>query len=88
MKYHIHARGDRLEAVGAHGGYRIRISTLSATTLAMWPVSVHVRGSESEDEVRVDAPRRHLGSATEAIEYGYQCAITWIDAQDHRRDRF
>jgi len=43
-----------------------------------------VRGSESEDEVRVDAPKRHLASAIEAIDYGYECAILWIDAQDHR----
>jgi hypothetical protein len=86
MKYHITERGERLEAIGAYSGYRIRISTLSAANLAMWPVSIHVRGSESEDEVRVDAPKRHLVSAIDAIEYGYECAILWIDAQDHRRD--
>ena len=84
MKYQIVERGHRLEAIGAHSGYRIRISTLSATDLAMWPVSVHVRGSESEDEVRVDAPRRHLASALEAIDYGYECGVLWIEAQDHR----
>ena len=83
-KYDITQRGERLEAVGAHSGYRIRVCTLSAANLAMWPVSAHVRGSESEDEVRVPAPKRHLSSAMEAIEYGYQCAVLWIDAQDHR----
>ena len=86
MKYDIIERGERLEAISAHSGYRIRISTLSAANLAMWPVSIHVRGSESEDEVRVDAPKRHLASAMEAIDYGYESAILWIDAQDHRRD--
>ncbi|HMC16276.1 MAG TPA: hypothetical protein VKI18_11625 [Albitalea sp.] len=85
MKYQIVGRGHRLEAIGAHSGYRIRISTLSATDLAMWPVSVHVRGSESEDEVRVDTPKRHLSSATEAFDYGYECATLWIDAMDHHR---
>ena len=84
MKYDLAERGERLEAIGHHSGYRIRISTLSAANLSMWPVSVHVRGSESEDEVNVDAPRRHLGSAAEAIEYGYECAVLWIEAQDHR----
>jgi hypothetical protein len=84
MKYDISEHGERVEAIAAHSGYRIRISTLSAANLAMWPVSIHVRGSESEDEVRIDAPRRHLGSAMEAIDYGYECAIVWIDAQDHR----
>jgi hypothetical protein len=84
MKYEITERGERLEAIGCHSGYRIRIATLSATKLAMWPVSVHVRGSESEDEVRVEAPKRHLSSAAEAFEYGYECAVLWIDAQDHR----
>ena len=85
MKYDICQRGECLEAIAAHSGYRIRVSTLSAADLAMWPVSVHVRGSESEDEVRVDAPKRHLASAMEAIDYGYECAVLWIDAQDHRR---
>ena len=86
MKYEIVERGHRLEAIGAHSGYRIRIATLSATDLTMWPVSVHVRGSESEDEVRVDTPKRHLSSAIEAFDYGYECATLWIDALDHRRD--
>ena len=85
MKYRTTERGERLEAIGNHSGYRIRICTLAAANLAMWPVSIHVRGSESEDEVRVDAPRRHLASAMEAIDYGYDFAILWIDAQDHRR---
>lgn len=84
MKYQTTQRGDRLEAIGAHSGYRIRISTVAATPVAMWPVSVHVRGSESEDEVRVPAPKRHLSDATEALDYGYACAVQWIDAQDHR----
>lgn len=85
MKYEITERGDRLEGIGAHSGYRIRISTVSATTVAMWPVSVHVRGSESEDEVRIHVPKRHLSNATEAFDYGYECAIQWIDAKEHRR---
>ena len=85
MKYEIFDRGERLEAIGAHSGYRIRISTVAATTVAVWPVSVHVRGSESEDEVDVQMPKRHLSSATEALDYGYECAVQWIDAQDHRR---
>ena len=84
MKYDITERGGRLEAVGCHSGYRIRICTVSSCKLALWPVSVHVRGSESEDEVRVDTPHRHLSSAAEAIDYGYECAVLWIDAQDHR----
>lgn len=84
MKYHTTERGERLEAIGAHSGYRIRISTLAATDLGLRPVSIHVRGSESEDEVRVHAPKRHLASAMEAIDYGYECAVLWIDAQDHR----
>jgi hypothetical protein len=84
VKYQTTERGERVEAIGHHSGYRIRISTLAAANLAMWPVSVHVRGSESEDEVRVDAPKRHLASAQEAIDYGYECAVLWIEAQDHR----
>lgn len=86
MKYEVIARGPRLEAFGAHSGYRIRMSTLAARGLDSWPVTVHVRGSESEDEVTVDVPKRQLGSATEALDFGYDCAVLWIDALDHRRD--
>jgi hypothetical protein len=83
MKYEVTQRGHRLEAVSAYHGYRIRISTLSAAELDNWPVSVHVRGSESEDEVRVDVPKHHLASAREALDFGYECATLWIDAMDH-----
>ena len=84
MKYETVARGHRLEAIGAHSGYRIRMSTLSAGDLETWPVNVYVRGSESEDEVKVDVPKKRLVSATEAFDHGYACAVAWIDAMDHR----
>ena len=87
MKYETIARGHRLEAFGAHSGYRIRMSTLAALTpkdLETWPVNVYVRGSESEEEVKVDVPKRRLASATEAFDHGYECAVVWIDALDHR----
>jgi len=86
MKYEILARGHRLEAIGAHSGYRIRMSTLACGDLVTWPLSVHIRGSESEDEVHVDVPKRQLSSATEAFDFGYECATLWIDALDHRKD--
>ena len=82
MKYEIVERGHRLEAIGAHSGYRIRMSTLSATDLVTWPVTVHVRGSESEDEVHVDVPKRLHRSAHEAFEHGFECATLWIDAMN------
>ena len=84
MKYDVIDRGHRLEAIGAHSGYRIRMSTLAATDLTHWPVSVYVRGSESEDEVRVAVPKRHLASVQAAFDFGYECAVVWIDALDHR----
>ena len=63
MKYEVIARGHRREAIGAHSGYRIRMSTLStgAQGLETWPVSVYVRGSESEAEVRVQWPDGETG---------------------------
>ena len=85
MKYEIVDRGHRLEAFGAHSGWRIRMSTLNGGDFVTWPVSVHVRGSESEDEVRVDVPKRTLRSPKEAFDFGYECATMWIDALDHRR---
>lgn len=87
MKYEITRDGPRVEAIGAHSGHRIRLSTVAASTVAMWPVSVHVRGSESEDEVEVDVPPRHHASATEALDFGYACAVLWIDALDDRLAR-
>lgn len=86
MKYEVTRRGQRLEAVGAHSGWRIRMSTLAAEGLDHWPVHVAVRGSESEDEVTIDVPhgRRPLRSPTEAFDFGYECATLWIDALDHR----
>ena len=84
MKYEVNTHGHRLEAIGAHSGHRIRMSTLSAEGLETWPVSVYVRGSESEAEVKVDVPKHHLGSPTEAFDFGYRCATLWIDALDHR----
>lgn len=87
MKYETSVRGHRLEAIGAHSGYRIRMSTLAALSpgdLGTWPVKVYVRGSESEDEVQIDVPKRPLASATQALDHGYDCAVLWIDALDHR----
>ena len=86
MKYEVVTHGHRLEAIGSHSGHRIRMSTLSSMAggLEHWPVSVHVRGSESETEVKVDVPKRHLGSPAEAFDFGYRCATLWIDAIDHR----
>ena len=86
MKYDVSTHGHRLEAIGAHSGYRIRMSTLSAQGLENWPVSVHIRGSESEDEVKVDVPKHHLASPTDAFDFGWRCATLWIDASDHRLD--
>jgi hypothetical protein len=83
MKYEVHAQGHRLEAVGTLHGYRIRISTLATPSLVSWPVSVHVRGSESEPEVRVDTPKQLSVSPEEALKYGYNCARLWIEAMDH-----
>ncbi|MBL0730051.1 hypothetical protein [Piscinibacter sp. HJYY11] len=87
MKYEITQQGVRVEAIGAHGGHRVRLSTVAHSPLGLWPVSVHVRGSESEDEVAVDVPDRHHASATDALDFGYHCAVLWIDARDDRLTR-
>jgi hypothetical protein len=87
VKYEITRQGPRVEAIGAHSGYRIRLSTVANSPLSVWPVSVHVRGSESEDEVAVGVPPRHLSGPTEALDFGYECAVLWIDALDERLRR-
>ncbi|NUZ05853.1 hypothetical protein [Piscinibacter koreensis] len=84
MKYDVISRGARLEAIGAHSGYRIRLSTVGAPTACAYPVNAWVRGSESEDEVRVPIPKRHYANPTEALDHGWACAIAWIDAMNHR----
>ena len=89
MKYQITGRqGQRVEALGAHSGYRVRLSTVAHSPVAMWPVSVHVRGSESEDEVAVDVPACHHASMTAALDFGYDCAVLWIDALNDRLSRY
>jgi hypothetical protein len=86
MKYEVITHGHRLEAFGSYSGHRIRMSTLSSIPegLEHWPVCVHVRGSESEAEVKVDVPKCHLRTPTEAFDFGYRCATLWIDALNHR----
>lgn len=86
MKYEVHRVGHRLEAIGAHSGYRIRMSTIADDRLETFPISVHIRGSESEPEVKVDTPQHQFRSADEAFEHGYRCATMWIDAWAHRKD--
>jgi hypothetical protein len=83
MKYEVHHAGNRLEALATLHGFRIRICTLATSHLTTWPVSVHVRGSESEPEISVDTPKKDLRSAAEALEHGYECAKLWIEAMDH-----
>ncbi|MEF7617432.1 hypothetical protein V4F39_26205 [Aquincola sp. MAHUQ-54] len=84
MKYEITRSGPRIEAIGAHAGYRIRLSTARPGGGTGWPLHVAVRGSESEDEVEVPLPQHHLRSQDEALEFGYDCAVLYIDAMDHR----
>lgn len=89
MKYQItRQQGPRVEAIGAHSGYRVRLSTVANSPVAMWPVSVHVRGSESEDEVAVDVPTCHHASMSAALDFGYDCAVLWIDALNDRLSRY
>ena len=35
-------------------------------------------------EIAVTVPKRRLRSATEAFDFGYDCAVLYIDAEDHR----
>jgi hypothetical protein len=84
MKYEVATRGRHIEAIGAHSGYRIRMTTRAPSVGDSWPLRVYVRGSESEDEVEVALPHHRLTSATEAFDQGYAAATLWIDAQDKR----
>lgn len=84
MKYEIATHGARVEAIGCHSGYRIRMSTADPHGPGNWPLHVYVRGSESEAEVAVPVPRCRLASQAEAFETGYRLAVLYIDALDHR----
>lgn len=82
MKYEVIDHGDAVEAITAYSGYRVRMRLEgSADSLH---VRVHVRGSESEDEVEIGVPRHPLPSATQAFDHGYECATLWIDAENKR----
>ena len=75
--------GWRLSVLTAATGSGCRHCPLKG--LETWPVSVYVRGSESEAEVKVDVPKHHLASSTEAFDFGFRCATLWIDARPTRR---
>lgn len=78
MKYEVVKQGATVEAIGAHSGYRIRMSLHKAE--AGLQVEVRVRGSESEEEVAVELPVRAFAHESDAFDYGYACAVLWIDA--------
>ena len=82
MKYEVIDHGDTVEAVTAYSGYRVRMSLQGGGEA--FHVRVHVRGSESEDEVEVAVPNRAMASAAQAFDHGYACAVLWIDAENKR----
>ena len=86
MRYEVTTRGGHWEALGAHSGWRVRLSASHGDVPNTWAVRVHVRGSESEDEVEVPVPagREPLHEPTEAFDTGWRCATAWIDAQDEK----
>ena len=78
MKYEVVSQRPAMEAIGAHSGYRIRMCLHKAESGLQ--VEVRVRGSESEEEVAVDLPVMTFTTESEAFDYGYRCAVLWIDA--------
>jgi hypothetical protein len=82
MKYEIVDHAGAVEAIGAYGGYRIRMSLGLSPTGPQ--VRVWVRGSESEEEVEVDVPLKRLNNRDEAFDHGYAIAALWIDAENKR----
>ena len=78
MKYEVLSQGPVIGAIGAHSGYRIRMSLHRAESGSQ--VEVRIRGSESEEEVAVDLPVMTFSTESEAFDYGYRCAVLWIDA--------
>lgn len=82
MKYEQVERADGVEAIGAYGGYRVRMSLVAVD--GGLKVDVRVRGSESEAEVVVEVPRKAFKSASDAFDHGYEWAVLWIDAENRR----
>lgn len=87
MKVQITRHGRRIEGLGAHSGYRIRLATTEPAAGASWPLTVCVRGSESEDEVHVPLPPHALPSLEAAFDWGFDEAQRYIDAMDRRLGR-
>lgn len=73
MRYEVVGRGDTVEAITAHSGYRIRMSLHKVAV--GFRVEVRIRGSESEEEVAVDMPGRAFANDREAFDYGYEHAV-------------
>ena len=84
MKYaYTDDGGPRIEAVGAHAGYRVRLEARQDPLSHRFAVGVYLRGSESEDEVQVnEADAIRAESPEDALDLGYERAVAWIDRSD------
>ncbi len=73
---------EQEEAIGAHAGMRIRVVTAWDASTRRFVVHAFVRGSETEEEVRVPAAEgRHFQLMQDAEDAGFASAIAWIDQQ-------
>lgn len=75
--------GSRVEAIGAHAGYRVRLEARQDPLSHRFAVGVYLRGSESEEEVQVnEADGIRAESPQDALDLGYERAVAWIDRSD------
>lgn len=72
---------DQEEAIGAHSGFRIRVVTAWHAPSRQFVVSAYVRGSETEEEVKMPTEGRHFALMQDAEDHGFAMATAWIDQQ-------
>lgn len=81
MDHEITRGANQEEAIGAHGGFRIRVLSTWDAACRQFRVSAFVRGSETEEEIGMDTGQAGFALIQDAQDHGFAVATQWIDRQ-------
>jgi carboxymethylenebutenolidase len=82
MDHQVTRGSDQEEAIGAHGGFRIRVLSAWDAASRQFKVSAFVRGSETEEEIGMDTHAARFALIQDAQDHGFTVAMQWIDRQE------
>lgn len=81
MEHEVVRSANQEEAIGAHSGFRIRVVTAWDASSRQFVVSAFVRGSETEEEVKMATQGQRFALIQDAEDHGFAVATRWIDQQ-------